>query len=95
MRGGDAIVHALEKEGVEYITGFAGGGEQPLWPALRQSSTIKVFSARHERQGVEIADGYARATGKVGVALCGTAPGPPTLLRASPAHSPTTYPSCY
>ncbi|MDE2843486.1 MAG: thiamine pyrophosphate-binding protein, partial [Chloroflexota bacterium] len=80
MRGGDAIVHALEKEGVEYITGFAGGGEQPLWPALRQSSTIQVFSARHERQGVEIADGYARATGKVGVALCGTGPGATNTL---------------
>ncbi|MDE2940584.1 MAG: thiamine pyrophosphate-binding protein [Chloroflexota bacterium] len=80
MRGGDAVVHALEKEGIEYITGFAGGGEQPLWPALRQSSTIKVFSARHERQGVEIADGYARATGKVGVALCGTGPGATNTL---------------
>ena len=80
MRGGDAIVHALEKEGVEYISGFAGGGEQPLWPALRQSSAIKVFSARHERQGVEIADGYARATGKVGVALCGTGPGATNTL---------------
>ena len=80
MRGGDAIVRALEKEGVEYISGFAGGGEQPLWPALRQSSAIKVFSARHERQGVEIADGYARATGKVGVALCGTGPGATNTL---------------
>ena len=80
MRGGDAVVHALEKEGVEYISGFAGGGEQPLWPALRQSPAIKVFSARHERQGVEIADGYARATGKVGVALCGTGPGATNTL---------------
>ncbi|MCH8280940.1 MAG: hypothetical protein IIC96_09690, partial [Chloroflexi bacterium] len=54
MRGGDAVIHALEKEGVEYITGFAGGGEAPLWPALRISQQIKVFSARHERLGVEI-----------------------------------------
>ena len=75
MRGGDAVIHALEKEGVEYISGFAGSGEAPLWPALRASKTIKVFSARHEKQGVEIADGYARATGKVGVALTGTGPG--------------------
>ena len=52
MRGGDAVIHALEKEGVEYISGFAGGGEVPLWPALRASQTIKVFSARHERLGV-------------------------------------------
>ena len=80
MTGGDAVIHALEKEGVEYISGFAGGGEVPLWPALRASEKIKVFLARHERQGVEIADGYARATGKVGVALCGTGPGATNTL---------------
>ena len=68
MRGGDAVIRALEQEGVRYISGFAGGGEAPLWPALRASPTIQVFSARHERMGVEIADGYARATGQVGVA---------------------------
>ena len=80
MRGGDALIHALEKEGVEYISGFAGGGEVPLWPALRASQSIKVFSSRHERMGVEIADGYARATGKVGVALTGTGPGATNTL---------------
>ena len=80
MRGGDAVIHALEKEGVEYISGFAGGGQVPLWPALRASQSIKIFSARHERLGVEIADGYARATGKVGVALTGTGPGATNTL---------------
>ncbi len=80
MRGGDAIVHALEKEGVSYISGFSGGGLNPLWPALRASETIRVFSARHERLGVEIADGYARATGKVGVAMTGTGPGATNTL---------------
>ena len=80
MRGGDALVQALEKEGVEYISGFAGGGEVPLWPGLRASTSIKVFSARHERMGVEIADGYARSTGKVGVALTGTGPGATNTL---------------
>ena len=80
MRGGDAVVHALEKEGVRYISGFAGGGEAPLWPALRASQQITVFSARHERMGGEIADGYARATGQVGVALTGTGPGATNTL---------------
>ena len=80
MRGGDAVIHGLEKEGVQYITGFAGGGETPLWPALRLSQSIKVFSSRHERLGVEIADGYSRATGKVGVALTGTGPGATNTL---------------
>ena len=80
MRGGDAVVHALEKEGVSYISGFSGGRPEPLWPALRASETIRVFSARHERLGVEIADGYARATGKVGVAMTGTGPGATNTL---------------
>ena len=80
MHGGDAVIHALEQEGVEYISGFAGSGEAPLWPALRASQSIKVFSTRHERQGVEIADGYARATGRVGVALTGTGPGATNTL---------------
>ena len=80
MRGGDAVIRALEKEGVEYISGFSGGGLVPLWPALRTSQSIKAFSTRHERQGVEIADGYARATGRVGVAMTGTGPGATNTL---------------
>jgi len=80
MRAADAIVRALEKEGVEYIAGFQGGGLNPLWTGLRNSETIKVFSARNERLGVEIADGYARATGKVGVAMTGTGPGATNCL---------------
>jgi len=80
MRGADAVVRALEKEGVEYIAGFQGGGLNPLWTGLRNSETIKVFSARNERLGVEIADGYARATGKVGVAMTGTGPGATNTL---------------
>ncbi|NQW23356.1 MAG: hypothetical protein HQ475_07930 [SAR202 cluster bacterium] len=80
MRGADAVVRALEKEGVEYIAGFQGGGLAPLWTGLRNSETIKVFAARNERLGVEIADGYARATGKVGVAMTGTGPGATNTL---------------
>ena len=80
MRGGDAVIRALEKEGVRYISGFAGGGLAPLWPALRDSKTIQAFAARHERLGVEIADGYARATGQVGVAMTGTGPGATNTL---------------
>ena len=75
MRGGDAVIRLLEKEGVKYISGFSGGGLDPLWPALKASKQIKAFSTRNERLGVEIADGYARATGEVGVAMTGTGPG--------------------
>ena len=82
MRGAEAVVKALEQEGVRYITGFSGGGLAPLWGPLRQSATIRPFAARHERLGVEIADGYARATGEVGVAMTGTGPGATNCLTA-------------
>ena len=59
MNGAEAVIRALEKEGVRYITGFSGGGLAPLWEPLRNSATIRAFSSRHERLGVEIADCYA------------------------------------
>ncbi|MFQ6030049.1 MAG: thiamine pyrophosphate-binding protein, partial [Dehalococcoidia bacterium] len=80
MRGGEAVIQALEKEGVNYISGFAGGGLAPLWPSLRDSGSIQAFATRHERLGVEVADGYARATGQVGVAMTGTGPGATNTL---------------
>ena len=81
MRGAEAVIKALEQEGIRYITGFSGGGLAPLWGPLRGSS-IRPFAARHERLGVEIADGYARATGEVGVAMTGTGPGATNCLTA-------------
>ena len=80
MRGSDAVIQALEKEGVSYISGFSGGGLAPLWRPLRESSSIQPFATRHERLGVEIADGYSRATGKVGVAMAGVGPGATNTL---------------
>ncbi|MGE3536718.1 MAG: thiamine pyrophosphate-binding protein [Candidatus Tectimicrobiota bacterium] len=80
MRGAEAVIQALEKEGVQYIAGFSGGGLAPLWEPLRNSASITAFAARHERLGVEIADGYARATGNVGVAMAGVGPGATNTL---------------
>ena len=80
MRGGDAVIRALEKESVTYIGGYSGVGLAPLWPALRSSDIIRPFSTRHERLGVDIADGYSRATGKVGVAMTGAGPGATNTL---------------
>lgn len=80
MRGAEAVIQALEKEGIRYISGFAGGGLAPLWEPMRASASIQVFAARHERLGVGIADGYARATGTVGVAMTGTGPGATNTL---------------
>ncbi len=87
MRGAEAVVRALEQEGVKYIAGFSGGGLAPLWEPLRNSDSIRVFATRHERLGVEIADGYARATGTVGVAMTGTGPGATNTLTGIAATS--------
>ena len=80
MRGAEAVIQALEQEGVKYISGFSGGGLAPLWEPIRNSASITAFATRHERLGVEIADGYARATGTVGVAMTGTGPGATNTL---------------
>ena len=65
MRGAEAVIRALEKEGVRYIAGFSGGGLAPLWEPLRTSDSISVFATRHERLGVEI--GVNRADNNAGM----------------------------
>ena len=63
----DAIVHIMESEGVDFVFGVPGAAILPLYKALTKSSTIKHLTVRHEEGGSHAADGYARATGKVGI----------------------------
>lgn len=72
--GADALVDVLIHEGVEYIFGLPGGAAIPIFDAL-PGRTIKLILTRHEQGAVHMADGYARATGKVGVALVTSGPG--------------------
>ncbi len=67
----DAIVSILESEGVEVIFGIPGAGILPLYKSLQKSKKIRHILMRHEEGATHAADGYARATGKVGV-CCGT-----------------------
>jgi len=67
----DAIVSILENEGVEVIFGIPGAGILPLYKSLQKSRKIKHILMRHEEGATHAADGYARATGKVGI-CCGT-----------------------
>jgi tartronate-semialdehyde synthase len=67
----DAIISILESEGVEVIFGIPGAGILPLYKSLQKSKKIKHVLMRHEEGATHAADGYARATGKVGV-CCGT-----------------------
>ncbi|MCG5056233.1 MAG: biosynthetic-type acetolactate synthase large subunit [Myxococcales bacterium] len=72
--GGEKIIQFLEREGVEYVFGLSGGAAMPIFDALVDSK-IKLILTRHEQGATHMADGFARATGKPGVALVTSGPG--------------------
>ncbi len=74
MTGAQAIIASLEQHGVTHIFGYPGGANIPLFDALIDSP-IKLVLSRHEQGAVHMADGYARASGRVGVALVTSGPG--------------------
>lgn len=74
MNGAQALLQCMEKEGVEYVYGIPGGTAIPLLDAIYDSK-IKFILTRHEQGATHMADGYARATGKVGVVFCTSGPG--------------------
>lgn len=74
MTGAQAIIASCEQHGLTHIFGYPGGANIPLFDALLDSS-IKLVLSRHEQGAVHMADGYARASGKVGVALVTSGPG--------------------
>lgn len=74
MRAADAFVKALEKEGVDVIFGIPGGAIIEIYDALYDSN-IRHITTRHEQGATHAADGYARASGKVGVAFATSGPG--------------------
>ena len=79
MSGANAIVRALENEGADVIFGIPGGATLPLYDALRDSK-IRHILARHEQSAAHMADGYARASGRVGVCTATSGPGATNLL---------------
>jgi acetolactate synthase-1/2/3 large subunit len=72
--GAEKLIHCLEREGVEYVFGLSGGAAMPIFDALVDSD-IRLILVRHEQGAAHMADGYARATGKPGVALVTSGPG--------------------
>src|SRR4051795_13202587 len=77
--GAAVIVDELERSGVEVCFGLPGVHNLALWEALRTSS-IRLVGVRHEQTAAYAADGYARASGKLGVALTTTGPGAANTL---------------
>ncbi len=72
--GGDKVIQCLEREGVDIVFGLSGGAAMPIFDALVDSK-IKLVLVRHEQGATHMADGYARSTGKAGVALVTSGPG--------------------
>jgi len=79
MRAAEVILEALKREGVDTIFGFPGGALLPLYDALYDSD-IRHILVRHEQGAGHAADGYARASGKVGVCLATSGPGATNLV---------------
>ena len=75
MTGAQAIIASLEAEGVDTIFGYPGGQAIKIYDALYDSKQIHHVLARHEQGATHMADGYARATGKVCVVLVTSGPG--------------------
>ena len=74
MTGGEAVVHSLTAHGVDTVFGIPGTHNLAIYDALRHSGGIRHILARHEQGAAFMADGYARASGKVGVCICTTGP---------------------
>jgi len=73
--GSQLVVEALKKEGVDLLFGYPGGAVIPIFDVLYDHPEIKVVLNRHEQGSVHAADGYARATGRVGVCVATSGPG--------------------
>src|SRR6188474_1802495 len=75
LRGAEILVKSLQAEGVKYVWGYPGGAVLHIYDAFYKQDTIEHVLVRHEQAAVHAADGYARATGDVGVALVTSGPG--------------------
>jgi acetolactate synthase I/II/III large subunit len=80
MTGADALLRSLEAEGVEVVFGLPGGAILPTYDAMARGTTIRHVLARHEQGAGHMAEGYARASGRVGVAIATSGPGATNLV---------------
>ena len=75
LKGAEIVVRCLQAEGVKYVWGYPGGAVLYIYDALFTQDSIRHVLVRHEQAAVHAADGYARATGDVGVAIVTSGPG--------------------
>src|ERR1700675_4048381 len=79
LKGADVVLKCLRAEGVDLVFGYPGGAIMPLYDAL-EGSGVRHILTRHEQGAVFAAEGYARVTGKVGVAMATSGPGATNLV---------------
>ncbi len=82
MLGSDAILRSLEAEGVDVMFGIPGGAILPTYDAIARGTTVRHILARHEQGAGHMAEGYARASGRPGVAVATSGPGATNLVTA-------------
>ena len=75
LTGAEIVVRCLQEEGVEHVFGYPGGAVLFLYDELFKQDKVKHILVRHEQGAAHAADGYARSTDKVGVALVTSGPG--------------------
>ncbi len=75
LTGAEIAIRCLQEEGVEYLFGYPGGAVLHIYDALFQQDKVKHILVRHEQAAIHAADGYARSSDKVGVALVTSGPG--------------------
>jgi acetolactate synthase-1/2/3 large subunit len=80
MRGAKILLESLKQEGVDVIFGISGGSVIDIFDALYDEKVIKYYLTCHEQAAAHAADGYSRATGKVGVCLATSGPGATNLV---------------
>ncbi len=82
MNGAEALLESMKREGVDVLFGISGGAILPIYDALGKQQDIWSILTRHEQGAGHMAQGYARATGKVGVAIGTSGPGATNLVTA-------------
>ncbi len=80
MNGADAILRSLEAESVDTVFGIPGGAILPTYDAFARGTTVRHVLARHEQGAGHMAEGYARASGRTGVAIATSGPGATNLV---------------
>jgi acetolactate synthase-1/2/3 large subunit len=82
LTGAEIVFKALNEHGVEFIFGYPGGAVLPLYDQISQQKKIKHILVRHEQGAGHAAEGYARSSGKPGVALVTSGPGATNMVTA-------------